>query len=299
MKFRTEYQALKSSIILDPSNPMVMMGSCFSQNMASKMLSCQWEAMNPAGTLYNPLSISEVIDMLMDDEGGVQRFEESLFHYNGLWNSHMFDSSFSSSEKEDCIEQFRQSSRQFQEGLTTGKTLIVTFGTSICYFLEDKKIAVGNCHKQPAQLFYRKRLTIAEIKEIWIRLIQRLRKKIPELKIIFTVSPVRHLKDGFIGNARSKSILQLAIEEICGHEKACEYFPAYEILNDDLRDYRFYATDLVHPSDEGVEYIWEKFTETYLDEEGLRKIKEGSNKYKSEHHRPKIGALDKPLRNPY
>lgn len=135
-------------------------------------------------------------------------------------------------------------------------------------------------------MFERRRLTIGEISALWSDLCNRLTTLYPNLNIIFTVSPVRHLKDGFEGNARSKATLHLAVEEICQASDKCFYFPAYEIVNDDLRDYRFYASDLAHPSDTAVEYIWEIFRQTYVDAEGERLLKEGNRRYKALNHRP-------------
>lgn len=295
MKFRTEYLSGKSNISLDPSLPVIFAGSCFSQNMAAKMTEHSWEAYNPLGTLYNPLSICLAIDLILDKINGLKRFEETLFLSEGIWKTWCFDSSFSSLKREDCIEEFKIRQELFLENLTKGKQLTITFGTSICYFLSESKEPVGNCHKERADLFYRKRLSISEIKARWSELIVKLQNIFPGIKLIFTVSPVRHLKDGFEGNSRSKAILLLAIEEILASHQNCDYFPAYEILNDDLRDYRFYASDLVHPSEEGIEYIWEKFVDTYLTPEGKSIIREGNKKFKAGNHRPKTGALGKPL----
>lgn len=296
MKFRTEYNPEKSTLILNPEKPVVLFGSCFSQNMAAKMAEHEWEGVNPAGTLYNPLSIDIAIEMLADGDDGVATFQESLSEYNGVWNSAFFDSSFSSTVKEDCVLEFRHRQRQFTETLKKGKVLVVTFGTSICYYRSEDSMAVGNCHKMPANLFYRQRLKCEEIVRIWSHRISKLREMEPELRIIFTVSPVRHLKDGFSGNSRSKAVLLLAVEEICQQNSGCFYFPAYEILNDDLRDYRFYSEDLAHPSAEAIEYIWEKFIESFVDSTGKMKLEEGSRSYKSHHHRAKTGALGLPIK---
>lgn len=296
MKFRTEYQSERSRLTLCPRKPVVMAGSCFTQNIAAKMEDHLWKAVNPFGTLYNPFSIAFAINWMLDKEKGEFLFEKSLFQFNGVWNSHMFDSSFSSLEKENCIKEFLLRQQEFHQCISEGKTLIVTFGTSICYHIKETGIPVGNCHKQPSDLFYEKRMEINEIISYWDVIIEKLNETHPGINIIFTVSPVRHLKNGFTGNSRSKAVLQLAIEEICKYNERCFYFPAYEILNDDLRDYRFYATDLVHPSEEGIEYIWEKFCETYLSEEGRRILKEGEKKVKASSHRPKLGALSQPLK---
>lgn len=295
MKFRTEYVPQKSSIILLPHLPVVLAGSCFSQNIAVKMHQHGWEAVNPFGTLYNPLSIVLAIDLMCDTADGERRFDDTLFQYSGIWHSHLFDSSLSSLCREDCMEEFRHRQVNFQKAMEQGETLIVTFGTAICYFLNNGKYPVGNCHKQPAHLYSRRRIDVEEICELWMPFLKKLKLRYPGLKVVFTVSPVRHLKDGFEGSSRSKAVLLLSIDRICENLEFCEYFPAYEIQNDDLRGYRFYGADLVHPSDEAVDYIWEKFVATYIDHAGEKKLQEGLAAYKRFHHRPMTGALDKPL----
>ena len=297
MKFRTEYECGRSSLVLSPRHPVVTAGSCFTQNISAKMEQHLWKAVNPFGTLYNPYSIAFAIDIMMDLENGSKRFSDSLFKFKDVWSSRMFDSSFSSSCRQDCIEEFLLRQKEFLNNLSEGKVLIITFGTSICYHLKETGTTVGNCHKQPSTLYYEKRMGEEEISAIWNEIIEKLKKNFPGINLIFTVSPVRHLKNGFIGNSRSKAVLQLAIETICEGNENCYYFPAYEIMNDDLRDYRFYATDLVHPSEEGIEYIWEKFCQTFLDENGIALLKEGSRKFKAANHRPKLGALSRPLDN--
>ncbi|MCH5230171.1 MAG: GSCFA domain-containing protein [Muribaculaceae bacterium] len=293
MRFRTEYKAEKAIFSLDPGKPLVLLGSCFSQNMAKKMEDHLWEAVNPAGTLYNPISIYKAVELLLT--GDTKKFEQSLFEFNGIWNSRYFDSSFSSRNRIDSIEEFNNRSRQFQDKLKEGRQLIVTFGTSICYCSAENDEVVGNCHKLPSPNFYTRRMVPEEIGRLWKEMIDRLNVAIPDIRIVFTVSPVRHLKNGFVGNSRSKAVLQLGVEEICVNRENCCYFPAYEILNDDLRDYRFYASDLAHPSEEAIEYIWEKFLETFVDSAGFRLLEEGAKRVKSARHRPHPGALGKSL----
>lgn len=296
MKFRTEYTAQRAPFSLNVDKPVVLLGSCFSQNMASMMQQARWKALLPGGTLYNPVSIANVVEIFLDEEHGLESFKDSLFEYSGLWNSNLFDSSFSSCQKEDTISHFKIQRENFIEGLKEGGILIVTFGTSVCYhFREDESMVAGNCHKQPSDIFFTRRLSPEEILEVWNKTLKLLVRKFPGIKVIFTVSPVRHLKDGFHGNALSKAVLLLAIDKICFNNPDCHYFPAYEILLDDLRDYRFYASDLAHPSQEGIEYIWEKFQDTYLDSVGKMKIKEGNRLTAAAGHRPKTGALGRPL----
>lgn len=295
IKFRTEYNPSKSELGLSPDKPVVLVGSCFSENICKKMNLHQWHAINPLGTLYNPFSIALALNAMIDKPNGKEIFEKSLFQSDGIWHSHLFDSSFSSKIKEDCVSEFSERQEEFLSIIEDGKILLATFGTSICYYRTGTTLPVGNCHKQPACNYYRKRLSVDEIFSVWSNIILELNSKFPGIKIIFTVSPVRHIKDGFEGNSRSKAVLLLATELICKNFNNCEYFPAFEIINDDLRDYRFYASDLVHPSDDAVEYIWEIFKKRYIDEPGQKLLAEGEKRMKAINHRPMTGALGKQL----
>lgn len=295
MKFRTEFEALRSPMTLHPGEAVVLAGSCFSQNIAQKMNQSQWEAVTPLGTLYNPHSIFLALDMMLDEKEGLQRFEKSLFSYQDIWHSSRFDSSFSSRHRDDCLQEFQNRKNLFINTLSRGKTLILTFGTSIVYHYKSDRCPAANCHKLPQDLFYTQRMTPSEILSFASVVIEQLQERFPGIRVIFTVSPVRHLKNGFSGNARSKAVLLLGVEDIIQYNEGTYYFPAYEIMNDDLRDYRFYAQDLTHPSQEAIDYIWEKFTETYLDEEGIQLLREGEKTYRRLHHRPLTGALGKPL----
>ncbi len=293
MKFRTELEIGKSSVGLSPERPVVLLGSCFAANIAERMRRGLWNACNPLGTLYNPLSIERSLRMVLSVEESV--LEESLFSGGGAWRSWLADSSMSAETVEDVAADFRRRAAMLEDMLRQGERLFVTFGTAWCYYLKEREgYVVANCHKQPASLFERRRAGIGEIADIWKALIKDLRDRFPGLEIFFTVSPVRHLKDGFEGNAVSKAILRIAVEEICRNNDHCHYFPAYEIMNDDLRDYRFYASDLVHPSEEATEYIWEKFRETYLDVAGEALLREGEKLWKALHHRPLPNATRHP-----
>lgn len=287
MKFRTEYIPSKSGLTLDPSRPVALIGSCFADNMARKMRECQWEAFNGAGTLYNPISIAKVLDLILFDDDWEQNLKDSLFESEGYVHSWLFDSHFSRKSEEELVSTVGGMRISLRNLLEDARTLIVTFGTAWCYFLDEKPdYVVANCHKMPQSLFSRRRVSIETIVDVWTGLCKKLNEKYPNLKLIITVSPVRHLKDGFEGNSRSKAALLLAVEEICERVGDAIYFPAYEIVTDDLRDYRFYASDLVHPSDQAVEYIWEIFCKTFLDAKGENLLKDGSKAYKRMNHRP-------------
>lgn len=303
MTFRTEYVGRRADFTLSPERPVATLGSCFADNISARMRNALWAGVNPAGTLYNPFSISRVLKLCLEADCGVQGIQangcltskseetirKSLFHHNGATHSWLFDSKMSGSNEEDVIIKIRGAYDILRDTLSQGEALLITFGTAMVYSLaEDESYIVSNCHKMPASLFTRRRLSVDEIVGEWTELSQQIGKRYPRLRIIFTVSPVRHLKDGMEENAISKAILRLAIDEICRRNDNCSYFPAYEIVTDDLRDYRFYASDMAHPSTEAVEYIWNKFKSVYLDAEGIALLKEGERLVKGFAHRPLV-----------
>lgn len=273
----------------------MLVGSCFAANIAAKMRECMWQAFNGIGTLYNPMSIAKVLELLVLSDESTEALESSLFEAGERIHSWLFDSHFSASNKQKFIEGIIQTREELLKCLENSQALIVTFGTAWCYALkeeylstpdEKKEYIVANCHKMPAFMFSRRRVSVEEISQMWLYLCNKLNQKYPDLKIIFTVSPVRHLKDGFEGNTLSKATLHLAVEEICKQAEDCLYFPAYELVCDDLRDYRFYASDMVHPSETAVEYIWDIFCNTFVDEKGMLRLKAGLKEYKRLNHRP-------------
>lgn len=251
------------------------------------MRECDWNVFNDAGTLYNPLSISKVLDTLVFNDNYKEVLHDSLFESENLIHSWLFDTHFSKPSVTEVINSIELSRNELMNCLNKSQAIIVTFGTAWCYFLaQDMDYVVANCHKQPQSLFVRRRITISEIVDLWTAICKKIKRRFPNISFIFTVSPVRHLKDGFEGNTRSKAILQLAVEELCNNIEGCYYFPAYEIVCDDLRDYRFYASDLVHPSEMAIDYIWETFRRTYIDDDGDKLLKEGNKRYKAANHRP-------------
>ena len=328
MKFRTEYLPVPSPFKLSPLQPVVMLGSCFSDNMLRRMRESLWNVVNPCGTLYNPLSIAFSLRTMLEIEGGERgeqeegekrekhveqediterkkgadrTLKESLFRdAEGKVRSFLGDFRFVGNDEEEVLNKWRSASKVLQDTLKDAKALFITFGTAICYSLlsdntplpsarsREEIIAstVANCHKLPAARFERFRLSEEEIVAEWSNLCEELHLRYPELEIVFTVSPVRHLKDGFVGNMRSKAILLLAVERLCDELPYCSYFPAYEILNDDLRDYRFYDADLVHPSAQAVDYIRDIFCATYLDPSAMELLKKGEKIRKALLHRP-------------
>ena len=288
MKFRTEYTPTPSAFKISPDVPTILLGSCFADNMRQQMRGCGWHADNPFGTLFNPLSIARVVRAALGNDFAGE-VEKSVFENGEIYASWLFDSKFSNLTPLSLLESALAAQRNFLSVLKKAEVIFVTFGTSYCYFFqENPEYVVANCHKQPQKMFLRRRVAVAEIVDEWTKVIAELREVNPQLKVVFTVSPVRHLRDGFAENTRSKGVLLLAVEELCARHRDCVYFPAYEIMMDDLRDYRFYASDLLHPSSEGVEYIWERLKETFLAPEGLALLKEAQGLQRRRDHRPLI-----------
>lgn len=285
MKFRTEINVTPQRGLLDPQVPVLSIGSCFADNIVSKMKSALWPAVNPFGVLFNPASIAKIIELtILDNEKeGIEKFKNSIFQCDDVYLSWYLDSKTAAPDRELLVEKFINIRVRAREAIAEGNTLLITFGTS--YIYERGGETVGNCHKQGAAQFTRKRLAVDTIVNDWNRLLGKLREIYPKLKCIFTVSPVRHLRDGAHDNTLSKSILHLAVEQLILQNEGVGYFPAYELLMDDLRDYRFYSSDMAHPSDDAVNYIWEKFKEAYLDADGIRRISEGENLCQRIRHR--------------
>lgn len=288
MKFRTEYLAKPSDRLLNPEEPVVLIGSCFTDYIGERMRACRWRAYpNITGTLFNPSSIAKMLRIAADGDDAFETINDSLAQRDNLWVSWLTDSGSSTYNRQDTKEALTSEIKKLNDCLKGAQALIVTFGTAWIYELRERPgYVVSNCHKFPSDTFVRRRLSVDEIVEEWSSLLKLLEEKYQKLRIIFTVSPVRHLKDGFEDNSRSKATLLLACEKLSNRNEAVDYFPSFEIVNDDLRDYRFYASDMVHPSPEAVDYIWEKFQERYLSKESRTLLAEGEKVTKRLNHRP-------------
>lgn len=265
--------------------PVLFCGSCFSENIGKIMVDLKMPVrVNPFGVVYNPVSVKQSLDRLLHP---VQFVEADLHYGNGLWFSLMHHTSFSSPDRGQCLSAINQSLIESANFLQRARFLLVTFGTARVYYLRETQQPVSNCHKIPAREFEHRLLSIHEIVEEWIPLLNELKSTIPDIKVIFTVSPVRHWKDGAEGNQQSKATLILAIHELVSRvPEMATYFPAYEIVMDDLRDYRFYADDMLHPSPLAVKYIWEKFSNAILDTEAIGLVKQVERVKRALNHRP-------------
>ena len=252
MQLTTPVTTDSQGLVLDHSTPMLALGSCFADEMGSRLRRDGFDILcNPFGTLYNPLSIAEDLQMALADE---PLDPALLVQHDGLWHSWMHHSRFSSPDRDECLGRCNQAIQEAHDQLQRHPLLIVTFGTAWVFRHEGRLVA--NCHKIPPQQFTRTRLTIDEIVEVWQPLTDRLHAE--GIQTIFTVSPVRHLADTAHGNQLSKSTLLLAVDRI-----DTPYFDSYEILLDELRDYRFFGRDLCHPSDHAADIVYERFLDTY------------------------------------
>lgn len=295
MEFRTVCKAQTSPLRLSPRRPLVFAGSCFSENICRRLRRALWPAYNFTGALYNPESIISALRlMLTGDEHSLPK--DSLLHNSGLWHCWYLDSGFSDITPEGVERKFIAAARGLRKVMESGADLIITFGTAWVYRLispeylrGSEAFTVGNCHKIPSVAFSREKLSVEDICRQWIDFSDEIKERYPDSRLIFTLSPVRHIKDGFAGNSLSKATLRVAIDEMVeGMKPEAVYFPAYEILLDDLRDYRFYASDMLHPSDQAVEYIYERFIETFVDESDRQLLKAGEALDRAYRHRPII-----------
>lgn len=272
MNFRTIINIEPHRSLITYNDRVMLIGSCFAAYIGEHMRMFKMPVMiNPSGTVYNPISVLKTIDSLISSKITT---ESDLFCHNGKWLSFNHYTDFSSEDPKLLIRKINDTNFNAGEFLSKAGYIIITFGTSRVYRFKETGTIVSNCHKVPDSRFDNELLTVSEIVRLWHDLLDRLLSFNPGIRIIFTVSPVRHWKDGAHGNQVSKSVLFLAIEELLKHKSAPEYFPAYELQMDDLRDYRFYADDMLHPSSAAVEYIWEKFSEGYYDKSTISLQKE-------------------------
>ncbi|RHR53586.1 GSCFA domain-containing protein [Parabacteroides sp. AF17-28] len=285
MDLYTRISIPKAPFAFSYTEQTVLLGSCFAENIGKKLEENKFKTdLNPFGTLYNPSSIAEAIRMLLHPE----RFTgDDLFRHEGVYHSFSHHSRFSSPSETECLENINGRLFSSAEIIRKARRMIITLGTAWVYRLRSTGKIVSNCHKLPEKMFDRQMLSVDEITAEWKSILLSLWEQNPELKILFTVSPIRHWKDGAHGNQLSKATLLLAVEQLQkDFPEQTAYFPAYEIMMDELRDYRFYADDMLHPSLQAVEYIWERFTETMLSRETQAILKEWKDIQKAINHKP-------------
>ncbi len=281
MNLSTAVQIAPSSWHIGYQDKILLLGSCFADSIGAKMCECYFQVVtNPFGTLYNPLSIAQALQL---------HAVPTLVAWGGMWHSMYHHGSFSSVSKEEAEQHCFESIERLQHAVAEASVVVVTFGTSWVYEMRHaykgaEGSVVANCHKMPAAWFTRRRLGVEDIVAQWEPLI----KQYADKHLLFTVSPIRHLKDGLHANQVSKAILLEAVDSLVtiGKDANCsvDYFPAYEIMLDELRDYRYYAEDMLHPSSVAVDYIWERFADTYVTNSTREEMRELHQLWLDRHH---------------
>jgi hypothetical protein len=257
---------------------LFLIGSCFTENIGEKLKTYKFSVLeNPNGILFNPVSVAEAMASYIDN---VQVKESDLFQFDQGWHSWKHHSRFSGLNAEEAIRKINTSTSHAHSYLKETSYLMITLGSSWIYTLTEKALnatagsVAANNHKAPADWFNRRLMSIEEVLQVLNSMLRRLFLFNPKLKIIFTISPVRHLREGVVENNRSKAVLIQAVHQMVDQFDRLYYFPSYELIIDDLRDYRFYAEDLVHPNYFATQYVWEKFVDACISEEAKALMKE-------------------------
>jgi hypothetical protein len=283
MNFTTQIPISKHENNISHKDKIMLLGSCFTENIGNKLSINGFETMiNPFGILYNPFSICNSLDRIINLKF---LLSEDLVQVNEFWYSYEHHGIFRNENSDNLLQTINLGISEANSFLKQTNWLIITLGTAWIFFLKENNKILGNCHKLNSQLIDRRILTINEITENINLTINNIRKINPDIKIILTVSPIRHWKQGFRENLISKSTLHLATDQICKSINNCSYFPAYEIVMDELRDYRFYQADMLHPSEVAVDYIWEKFSNHLFSDNTIQLCKDYFKLHSMKQHR--------------
>ena len=284
MQLQTKVKIPSPHFEIIHQDKLMSIGSCFAHNMAQQFDNCKFNIVNnPFGILYNPLSIAKGLEDILNKK---EYTEQDLFYHNERWNSFDHHSQFSKSEQSETLKLINQSIEKAHAQLLDSKILIITLGTANVFFKKESNQFVANCHKIPNHQFEKKLISIHEITTALKSIFIKIKTANPNLQIILTLSPIRHIRDGLIENQKSKATLLLAIHQLMQELKDLYYFPAYEIALDELRDYRFYNADMIHLSDVALEYIWEQFGNTFFSANTKQLNKQFKKLQKSLAHRP-------------
>ncbi|MDB4195441.1 GSCFA domain-containing protein [Flavobacteriales bacterium] len=284
MNFKTEIKLPNYPFSISHQDSLVIFGSCFSENIGAKLKENKFDVnVNPYGILFNPISVTKAIEECIDNK---QYSESDLNDNNEIHFSFNHHSKFSGLDRQKVLDSINNSITKANSYLTSAKVLIITFGTAWVYRLKETNEVVANCYKLPNSLFVKELLTVKEITKEVSKTIKKLKAINPSIKIITTISPVRHWKDGVVENKQSKATLHLALKEINESVDDSVYFPSNEIMLDELRDYRFYANDMLHPSELAIDYIWEKFADSFFSKETKELNKRVTQINRERNHKP-------------
>ena len=287
MQFRTQIPISKTNNPIDYNSKVISLGSCFAENMAEKFDYFKFQnSTNPFGIIFNPVSIEKIMSRIVKEEFYT---EKDVFFYNERWHSYEVHSDLSNSDRQELLETLNKAISETYKHLKEATHIIITYGTSWIYRNIESDEIVANCHKVPQKQFSKELLPVEVIQKSIQNTIDLIQVLNPNINFIFTVSPVRHIKDGFAENQLSKSHLFAAVHEVLKTHNSQlitqNYFPSYEIMMDELRDYRFYAEDMLHPNQVAIDYIWHKFSENYISEDSISTMQEVSEIQKSLRHR--------------
>jgi hypothetical protein len=282
MQYRTEINITELFPKINPKDKITLLGSCFSDYIGKKLMNCKFSASaNPLGTIFNPISIANIIsDYLLRD---TPKIEKDLWIENGIVSHPDFHSNNNTLDKKTFVENLTQRIRTSADHLKSSKTMILTLGTAWAYMDIELNRMVANCHKRPQNKFKKYLLSIEEIVDSLSNCINNL-----NICTILTVSPVRHIKNGIVENSRSKCRLVEACHILTESIEHCHYFPSYELMMDDLRDYRFYGRDMIHPSDQAIDYIWDSFVQYAFNRQAVSFKNIHEKLHQAVNHRPMI-----------
>lgn len=267
-RFRTEVKIPELGLQMNYTHALFFIGSCFADSIGTRFEKLKFNTLvNPFGVMYNPISVSLALDRIIRKRH-INR--NDLFFHNQLWHCSELHGSFSQPSPELVLKQANSAIDRAHQFLKETDFLLITWGTAWVYEDFSTGNTVANCHKLPESAFNRRRLSSEEIVEKWIQTIEQIKEFNPKIRIVFTVSPIRHLRDGAHQNQLSKSVLLLAANALCQHFRECSsYFPSYELVMDELRDYRFYAADMIHLNEVAIDFVYEKFTLSNLESQTL------------------------------
>ena len=284
MDFRTIIPIKKSQNPIDYNSQLLLMGSCFAENMGEKLEYFKFQTtVNPFGIIFNPVSIEKLVDRMVNQKPFT---DQDVFLHNDLWHCYEVHSGLSNPDKEDFLKSLNHTIDQSHQQITKVTHFQITYGTSWVYRHKTSNEIVANCHKVPQKEFEKELLSVEQIQSSIQNTIALVQKINPDCHFIFTISPVRHTKDGFVENQQSKAHLITALHASITQFPTSSYFPSYEIMIDELRDYRFYAEDMLHPNQVAIDYIWIRFSESYINESEYQIMKEVESIQKALLHKP-------------
>ena len=285
LKLITSVELPKNFPSISHSQILLSMGSCFAENIGALLQESFFRVdMNPFGILYNPMSVKESFCELLSDK---EYTASDLFFFRECWHSPMHHGSFSSTQIDEALQNINNRLNTTRKSIDALDWILLTFGSAYVYEQKTTGHIVANCHKQPEKDFLRRLLSVQEIVSTYSDLLGNLKSRNPKLKVLFTISPIRHIRDGMHTNQISKSTLLLAVEQLQQlFPEFVFYFPSYEIMLDELRDYRYYADDMVHPSTLAIRYLWQRFSDTFFSPETKNIMEECESIRKALEHRP-------------